>query len=260
MVGLGGLGLDYRRIHISRARAIDSLRYIVGYPNPSIIDVDSRFDQLRSLGVEYIVSEGVSGIGGLKVLGKGCRSVVILVEAGGRLAAAKIRRVDSTRSSLIYEARMLKLANTVSVGPILYGFTEDIILMEYIPGSSILGWVSQESELSRIHGTVRVLLEQAYRLDRIGLDHGELSRAERHVLVRSGGGPVIVDFESASIYRKPRNLTSIVQYIVFRIPYITGRRIIETDRNTLIEDLRMYKQSISDGSFRRIIDDLGLAE
>lgn len=259
MVGLGGLGLASQRIHVDRARSIDNLRYIVGYPNPSLVDVDSRFDQLRSLGVEYIVLEGGSSIGGLRILGKGYRSVVVLVEAGGRLAAAKIRRADSTRDSLLYEARMLRLANTVSVGPVLYGFTEDIILMEYIHGSSILEWVSQEDDISRIRGTIRILLEQAYRLDRIGLDHGELSRAERHILVRSSGEPVIIDFESASVDRKPRNLTSIVQYIVFRIPYATSRRIVEADRDKLIDDLRRYKQSISDEFFYRVLEDLNLA-
>jgi len=258
MVGLGGLGLVSQRIHVDRARSIDNVRYIVGYPNPSLVDVDSRFDQLRSLGVEYIVLEGGSSIGGLRVLGKGYRSVVILVEAGGRLAAAKIRRADSTRDSLVYEARMLRLANTVSVGPILYGFTDDVILMEYVCGSNILEWISHEDDVSRIHGMVRILLEQAYRLDRMGLDHGELSRAERHILVRSSDEPVIIDFESASVDRKPRNLTSIVQYIAFRIPYITGRRIVEADRVRLIDDLRRYKQSISDESFYRILEDLKL--
>ncbi|MEM2739321.1 MAG: serine/threonine protein kinase [Candidatus Bathyarchaeia archaeon] len=250
--------MAYQRIHVDRAGSIDSLRYIVGYPNPSVVDVDSRFAQLRYLGVEYIVFEGSSSIGGLKVLGKGYRSVVILVEAGGRLAAAKIRRADSTRDSLTYEARMLKLANTISVGPILYGFTEDIILMEYIHGSNILEWISQEDDVSRIHGMIRSLLEQAYRLDRIGLDHGELSRAERHILIRSNDEPVVIDFESASVNRKPRNLTSIVQYVAFRIPHITGRRIIEVDRGTLIDDLGRYKHSIGDESFYRILEDLNL--
>jgi len=258
MVDLGGLGLEYPRIPIDRARSNDNLRYILGYPNPGIVDVDSRFNQLRSLGVEYIVLDGSSSIGGLKVLGKGYRSVVILVEAGNRLAAAKIRRADSTMGSLVYEARMLELANTISVGPKLYGFTEDIILMEYIPGSSILEWSLQESDTARIRGTIKILLEQAYKLDRIGLDHGELSRAERHIMVRSRGEPVMIDFGSASIHRKPRNLTSIVQYIVFRMPYVAERRIIETDKDTLIEDLREYKRSISDESFHRILDVLGL--
>jgi len=250
--------LDVSKIHLDRARSIEKLRYIVGYPKPEVVDVDSRFDQLRSLGVEYILSEGGSSIGGVRVLGKGYRSIVILVETGSGLAAAKIRRVDSTREGLIHEARMLKLANTVSVGPRLYGFTDDVILMEYIPGSNILDWISSEDDLGRIRYAARILLGQAYRLDRIGLDHGELSRAERHVIVKPRGEPVIVDFESASVYRRPRNLTSIVQYIVFRIPYITGRRVIEADKDVILENLRMYKKSIDDESFHKLVDSLNL--
>jgi putative serine/threonine protein kinase len=250
--------LDSSRIHLDRARYIDSLRYIVGYPKPESVDVDSRFDQLRSLGVEYILSEGDSSIGGVRVLGKGYRSIVVLVETSRGLAAAKIRRVDSTREGLIHEAMMLKLANTVSVGPRLYGFTDDVILMEYIPGSNILDWISSEDDADRIRYAARILLGQAYRLDRVGLDHGELSRAERHIIVKPRGEPVIIDFESASIHRRPRNLTSIVQYIAFRIPYITGRRVVEADRDVILENLRMYKRYIDDESFHKLIDSLNL--
>jgi putative serine/threonine protein kinase len=250
--------LDSSRIHLDRARYIDSLRYIVGYPKPESVDVDSRFDQLRSLGVEYILSEGDSSIGGVRVLGKGYRSIVVLVETSRGLAAAKIRRVDSTREGLIHEAMMLKLANTVSVGPRLYGFTDDVILMEYIPGSNILDWISSEDDADRIRYAARILLGQAYRLDRVGLDHGELSRAERHIIVKPTGEPVIIDFESASIHRRPRNLTSIVQYIAFRIPYITGRRVVEADRDVILESLRMYKRYIDDESFHKLIDSLNL--
>jgi putative serine/threonine protein kinase len=250
--------LDSSRIHLDRARYIDSLRYIVGYPKPESIDVDSRFDQLRSLGVEYILSEGGSSIGGVRVLGKGYRSIVVLVETSRGLAAAKIRRVDSTRGGLIHEAMMLKLANTVSVGPRLYGFTDDVILMEYIHGSNILDWISNEDDADRIRYAARILLGQAYRLDRVGLDHGELSRAERHIIVKPTGEPVIIDFESASIHRRPRNLTSIVQYIAFRIPYITGRRVVEADRDVILESLRMYKRYIDDESFHKLIDSLNL--
>src|SRR6267378_3092264 len=103
------------------------------------------------------------------------------------------------------------------------------------------------------------LLEQCFTLDRIWLDHGELSHAHKNVLVTSEY-PVIIDFESASLKRKPNNLTSIIQYL-----FIAGRvsRILREitscdNEKNLIESLTRYKRSMTRDEFENVLSVLGL--
>jgi putative serine/threonine protein kinase len=65
----------------------------------------------------------------------------------------------------------------------------------------------------------RAILEQCLRLDKIGLDHGELSRLDRHIVVSDR--PVMIDFESASTVRKTCNVTAAAQSIFLYGPVAT---------------------------------------
>ena len=53
-------------------------------------------------------------------------------------------------------------------------------------------------------------MEDCYRLDQIGFDHGELSNISKHVIVGKTKASII-DFESSSTKRRPSNVTSITQ-------------------------------------------------
>jgi putative serine/threonine protein kinase len=57
------------------------------------------------------------------------------------------------------------------------------------------------------------ILEQCWSLDEAGLDHGELSKAPKHLLVDKDNRPFIVDFETASVVRKVINVTSVCQFL-----------------------------------------------
>jgi putative serine/threonine protein kinase len=50
-------------------------------------------------------------------------------------------------------------------------------------------------------------------LDELGLDHGELSKAPKHLLVDRMENVFIVDFETASLERHPANVTAVCQYL-----------------------------------------------
>ena len=103
------------------------------------------------------------------------------------------------------------------------------------------------------------LLEKARRLDEIGLDHGELSRAHRHIIV-SGGEPRLIDFESASTERRVSNITSLTQYLFInrRMRRLISRVIEPPEIQPLIEALKRYKQEPSEENYRRILEVCGL--
>ena len=108
---------------------------------------------------------------------------------------------------------------------------------------------------------LRELLRKCRRLDEIGLDHGELSGAHSHVLVQLEPRPKprIVDFESASTQRRPKNLTSICQYLFIRalsrqLAVILGA----VDKGALISALRAYKEHMGEDEFLGVLRACGL--
>ncbi|MEM2953985.1 MAG: serine/threonine protein kinase, partial [Candidatus Bathyarchaeia archaeon] len=107
---------------------------------------------------------------------------------------------------------------------------------------------------------LREVLEQCWRLDKAGLDHGELSHAPKHMIVDSENRVFIVDFETASLNRKPSNVTSITQFL-----FISGavadkitKKLGVGDKSVLIEALRRYKLDKSRLNFERILEVCGL--
>ena len=241
--------------------AVKPYRDVVAYPVPDDINVKSRIDQLDKLGVERVVFSGSSSINGLSVLGKGCVGIVVEGELKDETRVAlKIRRTDANRPSMMAEAQLHRKANSEGVAPSLLGESSDVLSMKLVRGSTLPAWTSGLSGRNdRVVSILRQLLEQCFTLDGIGLDHGELSHAHKNVLVTSES-PVIIDFESASLKRKPSNVTSIIQYL-----FIAGgvSRVVREvtscwDEKSLIESLTRYKRSMTRDEFENVLSVLGL--
>jgi putative serine/threonine protein kinase len=107
-----------------------------------------------------------------------------------------------------------------------------------------------------MRAVVTDILEQCFRLDRAGLDHGELSRMTRHVIVSDRS--YIIDFESASTIRRTCNVTAAAQSIFLygivanRVKKILGN----TDREKVMRALRTYKHSHTRANFDAVLDSL----
>jgi putative serine/threonine protein kinase len=101
------------------------------------------------------------------------------------------------------------------------------------------------------------VLEQCFSLDEAGLDHGELSRLVRHVIISDR--PYIIDFESASTTRKTCNVTAAAQSIfLYGIVANKVKKILgNTDREkTIIHALRTYKHFHTRANFDAVLDSL----
>lgn len=253
--GLRGLG---EHAPLSRKLVETSdLAAILCYPRPEAREVEARMQELASIGVDALELSGAHQIGRSKVLGKGCVGIVVKALMHGKAVALKIRRVDADRRDMNHEADMLRLANSVDVGPRLLAKSDNFLVMELINGLPLNRWVAMLPRIGckrRVRRVVGGLLDDCYRLDGISLDHGELSEAPKNVLVDENGVPRIVDFESASDKRRPSNVTSIAQYLLIgggpakRVRDILGWR----RRASLIRALREYKHHPDDQSFQRI--------
>src|SRR3990170_3084464 len=104
-------------------------------------------------------------------------------------------------------------------------------------------WSLWRGRKKRVKTTVKTMLEQCRKLDSLGLDHGELSRAHKNVLVTGDDRPWILDFESASISRRPSNFTSLTQYLFLGggMARKVCRVLGPVEREELLKCLRRYK-------------------
>ncbi|OLD54870.1 hypothetical protein AUI46_07025 [archaeon 13_1_40CM_2_52_13] len=236
---------------------------MLAYPKPSDEPVESRIRQLKSLGIEGLKFEGPLRIGKLSLLGKGVVGLVVAGIADGVRVAVKIRRVDSRRRSMIHEAAMMKAANKAGIGPECLGSSEDVLEMQFLDGQRLPLWLSSlkgRGRKARVRATVKALLQQCVRLDAYGLDHGELSRAHKNVLVSKEDHPWILDYESASLTRRVNNFTSLAQYILLSGRFSTKviRILGPVDRDELVKYLRLYKSGRTNDAFESTLKMLQL--
>jgi len=214
-------------------------------------------EELKMLGVEAVEFSGKSSAFTLSVLGKGYVGIVTVAHVQGKKLALKMQRVDSERESLEHEAELLVKANTVGAGPQFAAVTRHFLLMEFIDGYLLEEWLTTtHRSKSAVQTIVEEILEQCWRLDEIGLDHGELSKAPKHLLVNKTDIPFIVDFETASTQRNASNVTSVCQFLFqgqSEVCKTIANIIGERDKPKLLEALRNYRKNRNRQSFETLL-------
>jgi putative serine/threonine protein kinase len=229
---------------------------LITYPHYSESEYKDRIIEMESLGITSIILGGKTIVNSAPIAGKGGVGIVVKSKAGSKVCALKIRRTDADRKTMDNEARFHKMANSAGVGPILQGHTKNLIAMEFVTGQRIIDWVGNKTTKSKMRTVATAILEQCFSLDAAGLDHGELSRLARHVIVSDR--PSIIDFESASTTRKTCNVTAVTQSIfLYGIIANKVRKILgNTDREKVIHVLRTYKKMHTRANFDAVLDSL----
>jgi putative serine/threonine protein kinase len=229
---------------------------VLCYPKPSEAEVQKRLVELREHCVEAVEFAGKANAFNVPVLGKGFVGIVVAAHLGGQRVALKIRRVDADRLGLQHEAQMLAKANAVQVGPRLIGVSKNFLLMQLIDGAVLPEWLDANKEQAHVRSVLKAVLEQCWRLDSAGLDHGELSKAPKHIIVDKQQKPWIVDFETASVNRKTSNVTSVCQFL-FTSGGAVARAVAEVlgavNREEIICALRLYKKGRTRENFDRVL-------
>jgi putative serine/threonine protein kinase len=229
---------------------------VICYPKPCRTEISKRLKELQRLGIEAVEFSGEKEAFNLNVLGKGCVGIVVIAYRGKDKLAVKIRRVDADRSRMQQEAEMLKKANSVNVGPKFLGVSKNFLLMQFVEGDLLPKWLEAPRKKVEVKRILREVLEQCWRLDEAGLDHGELSHAPKHIIVDGCRKPFIVDFETASLNRKPSNVTSICQFLFISgvVAERVAEKLGERDKKVIIEALRAYKSSKSRENFEMVLN------
>ncbi|MGA2628505.1 MAG: serine/threonine protein kinase [Candidatus Bathyarchaeia archaeon] len=245
-----------------KLKELPGTRYarMLTYPTTDPAQANARVKELAAIGVTAICFNGATLIDGIPILGKGCVGIVTQAIIDGAPVALKIRRLDADRPSMSEEARLLRLANAVNVGPRLITATRNLIAMELFDGAPLFKWAEASVHSQRdLKQVMADLLDACFRLDVVGLDHGELSHAPKNVLVGIEGQTCIVDFESASMVRRVANVTSLLQYFMFgRISRSLQTSRIFHEKRRIINDLSRYKAEGSIENYQHLLQTLNL--
>ena len=232
---------------------------VLCFPNPTEAELQSRLQELRSHGVTALEFSGTASVFGVAVpvLGKGFVGVVVIAHLNGQRVAVKIRRTDADRADLLHEAIMISKANSVGVAPKLMASSKNFLLMQLIDGDLLPNWLKTNKDIAAVKRVLGEVLEQCFRLDEVGLDHGELSKAPKHLLVDKADRAFIVDFETASIERRVANVTAICQYL-FAGNSSASKILTETfgerNRLDLIDVLKAYKKNRTRENFEGLLE------
>ena len=232
---------------------------VLCYPRCEQEELEKRLKELERLGVQALEFTGNKNVFDVSVLGKGCVGIVVVAYTNSGRAALKIRRVDADRKEMFHEGEMLKRANTIDVGPKLVEISENFLLMELIEGTHFPEWIEsleRKENQSRVRLVLKDVLEQCYRLDEAGLDHGELSNAPKHIIVDANDIPHLIDFETASINRRVSNVTSVCQYLFLgsQIAAKVKDKLGKVDEKELINVLRAYKRERTKENFEKLLE------
>lgn len=125
----------------------------------------------------------------------------------------EVREKSNRKNLAEREGKMLKLANSIGVGPKLIeiNFEENFVVMEYISGKKFLDFVFtkefDEMKKEELYDFLKELIRQGLLLDEIGLRHNQL-QVGKNILVNEKHGkyiPVIIDFEKGSLKENCKN-------------------------------------------------------
>lgn len=230
---------------------------ILCYPRANPVEVQKRIEELRQHDVSAVEFTGKTNASNIPVLGKGYVGVVVMAYVKGLKVALKMRRIDADRLDFKHEAEMLKKANAVGVGPRFIDESTNFMLSQLIDGDLIEDWLETPKDKAVIRGVLVDIMEQCWRLDESGLDHGELSKAPKHLLVDKENRPFIVDFETASVVRKVINVTSVCQFLFMgnsRAAKLQGEVFGEKQKSELIATLKNFKKNTNRKNFEGLLE------
>ncbi|MCS7109968.1 MAG: hypothetical protein NZ956_00675 [Candidatus Caldarchaeum sp.] len=218
---------------------------LLGYPSAEPQRIEEVVSELLANGVPSLAFHRQASKMMPFLLGKGGRGLVFMGLREQKKVAVKVLRADAAVKTMRFEAENQRRANREGIGPLLYSWSSNVIVMQYVDGQTI-GQIITAGPSRETKAIIDQTLEQTYILDTVHLDHGQLTNASDHVIVSSEKTPVIIDFSHSSQTRKPKNVTSFASYLIRSINPSTSKN------PALIKALKDYKQNKSRTTFEAL--------
>ncbi|WP_297887445.1 serine/threonine protein kinase [Sulfurihydrogenibium sp.] len=180
----------------------------------------------------------------LQKIGEGWRAVVYRGKFEGKDLSFKVAISDIHKHPIQKEGVILKEINKYSIGGTLRISGEDFIAYDYIEGKPLNEILNPDN----YNHLISQLLNQAFLLDKLKIDKGEMHRPYTNVLVDKNLKIHLIDFERAKKTLYPQNILNIVQFIT--------RGQTKTDQ--LLNLLKDYKKNQTEENFNKIKNYLNL--
>lgn len=208
----------------------DNLCKILCYPVSDNMCCETRVKELMELNIDEIYSFGKLQLDkNIYVVGKGHAAIVVLAyHRSHGVIGLKIRRVDSKKFSMEWEAYIISRVESTGFAPKLYDFSTNFLVREFIDGFTLEEMFKLlENNRSLILKLVENLLKAALVLDEIEIDLNEISRPMNQVVYLCGDPLKLffIDFESAKLTPRSSNITKLLGFIVNG--FIAGKKISE---------------------------------
>ena len=174
----------------------------------------------------------------LKIIGEGWRAKVYRGKYQNKDLSFKVASQEIHKHPIQKEGQILKVVNQYGIGGKLFLTGEDFVAYEYIEGIHLNKVLNEEN----FKILINQLLDQAYILDKLKIDKGEMHKPYSNVLVDDNLKIYLIDFERAIKSLKPKNVLNLVQFIT------RGK-----ERNEeLMNILREYKENQSEENYNKI--------
>ncbi|ABR54826.1 protein of unknown function RIO1 [Methanococcus vannielii SB] len=173
-----------------------------------------------------IVLELAKNMDFTRYVGKGHRGVVFkaisreYIDKNGNFMqlAVKIPRIDGPKNTIIHEGRILEKTNKFGVGPKVYEYSKNHLVMEYIDGKMLKDCMDEITPNELLY-IIQETLRQCLKLDLHKIDHTEI-QGGKHVMF-SKDKVYIIDFDKAREH-SPKNFTSAMS-LLFGENYISKK-------------------------------------
>jgi predicted Ser/Thr protein kinase/methylase of polypeptide subunit release factors len=198
-----------------------------------------------------------NGITNIIYLAKGKRGVVFRASLGKKTVAVKTKNPSSEAIGRIkHEGDMLKLVNSLGIGPKFVMASDNFVAYEYFDGIRFEEFIKKNKK-AKIANVIKEIFRQLYVLDTLKLNKAEMSRPIKHILVGKAiiqkAKPeklsqskkiVLIDFERAHHTEKPQNITQFCNYLISeRLYLMLKEKGFNYDKGTIIGYSKRYAES-----------------
>ncbi len=176
----------------------------------------------------------------MELFAKGKRGKVYLVSGSvfGLKQDVVVKKFDRVDRAL-NEAEFLTLLNKYGIGPKLFLYGDDFIVMEFCSGIAVKDYDFKGDEKE----VVTNVLLQCYIMDLLKVNKLEMHKPVKHVII--GKKVWLIDFERCYYADKRKNVTQFAEFCA---------RLFGIDRKGLLGLVREYKKSYGWDEFVNILE------
>ncbi len=146
----------------------------------------------------------------IEKLNEGWRGVIYTAFFDNQKVSVKVAKDADKLDALKKEINiLLKLKGREGFPQIIF-FGEDFFVYQFIEG---FPFRTIGKDRNRKTEALRKVLTLAYKLDTLGIDHGELTRIDKNVIVNEQGEVFLLDFDRGTDKGKKRNVPQLIQVL-----------------------------------------------